>query len=47
MPTDGITYHANHLPTPDGVSLATYTWLPESRPPRAIVQIAHGAAEHA
>ncbi|MDX3229646.1 alpha/beta hydrolase [Streptomyces sp. ME19-01-6] len=48
MPTDGITHHTDHLPTPDGVRLATYTWLPEAaRTPRAIVQIAHGAAEHA
>lgn len=31
----------------DGVQIATYTWLPESGRPRALVQIAHGAAEHA
>ncbi|MEU5000011.1 alpha/beta hydrolase [Streptomyces sp. NPDC021622] len=30
----------------DGVPIATYTWLPEGRP-RAFVQIAHGAGEHA
>lgn len=47
MPTDGVTHRTDHLPTPDGVSLATYTWLPETDSPRAIVQIAHGAAEHA
>jgi alpha-beta hydrolase superfamily lysophospholipase len=31
----------------DGVQIATYSWLPESGRPRALVQIAHGAAEHA
>ncbi|MEU5242168.1 alpha/beta fold hydrolase [Streptomyces lydicus] len=31
---------------PDGARIATYTWLPESGLPRALVQIAHGAAEH-
>ncbi|WP_030374726.1 alpha/beta fold hydrolase [Streptomyces rimosus] len=31
----------------DGVRVATYTWVPESARPRALVQIAHGAAEHA
>ncbi|CAM5672401.1 hydrolase [Streptomyces spiroverticillatus] len=31
----------------DGVQIATYTWLPDSGRPRALVQIAHGAAEHA
>ncbi|MFI5805171.1 alpha/beta fold hydrolase [Streptomyces sp. NPDC051561] len=31
----------------DGIQLATYTWLPDSGRPRALVQIAHGAAEHA
>lgn len=30
----------------DGARIATYTWLPESGHPRALVQIAHGAAEH-
>ncbi|TJZ56965.1 alpha/beta hydrolase [Streptomyces piniterrae] len=30
----------------DGARIATYTWLPESAQPRALVQIAHGAAEH-
>ncbi|WP_049575293.1 alpha/beta fold hydrolase [Streptomyces sp. SBT349] len=32
---------------PDGVSIATYTWLPEGGPPRGWVQLVHGAAEHA
>lgn len=36
----------------DGTRVATYTWLPDDaegagRHPRALVQIAHGAAEHA
>lgn len=31
---------------PDGTRLHTYLWAPDS-PPRAIVQIAHGMAEHA
>ncbi|MFF4607045.1 alpha/beta fold hydrolase [Streptomyces sp. NPDC001339] len=30
----------------DGARIATYTWLPEGGHPRALVQIAHGAAEH-
>jgi alpha-beta hydrolase superfamily lysophospholipase len=34
------------LQTPDGVSLFVYRWLPEG-PPKAIVQIVHGWAEHA
>ncbi|MCK7622700.1 alpha/beta hydrolase [Streptomyces sp. RS10V-4] len=32
---------------PDGARIAVYTWLPETGTPRALVQIAHGAAEHA
>ncbi|UNO43127.1 alpha/beta hydrolase [Streptomyces sp. MST-110588] len=32
---------------PDGARIATYTWFPASGRPRALVQIAHGAAEHA
>ncbi|MFI8997581.1 alpha/beta fold hydrolase [Streptomyces sp. NPDC053542] len=32
---------------PDGTRVATYRWLPESGRPHALVQIAHGAAEHA
>ncbi|WP_432010118.1 alpha/beta hydrolase [Streptomyces sp. HD1123-B1] len=47
MPAGGTSYRTDQLPTPDGVRIATYTWLPEGRTPRAIVQIAHGAAEHA
>ncbi|MFI0982149.1 alpha/beta fold hydrolase [Streptomyces sp. NPDC021093] len=31
----------------DGVQIATYTWLPDGGRPRALVQFAHGAAEHA
>ncbi len=34
------------LETPDGVRLHVYRWLPEGAP-KAIVQIAHGWAEHA
>jgi Serine aminopeptidase, S33 len=32
--------------TPDGVSLFVYRWLPNA-PPKAVVQIVHGLAEHA
>ncbi|MFE9394391.1 alpha/beta fold hydrolase [Streptomyces flavidovirens] len=31
----------------DGAQIAAYTWLPDNGRPRALVQIAHGAAEHA
>ena len=34
------------LPASDGVTLFVYRWLPET-PPKAVVQIAHGLAEHA
>jgi alpha-beta hydrolase superfamily lysophospholipase len=34
------------LATPDGVPLFVYRWLPDA-PPKAVVQIAHGLAEHA
>jgi alpha-beta hydrolase superfamily lysophospholipase len=34
------------LTTPDGVDLFTYCWLPMEKP-KAVVQIAHGLAEHA
>lgn len=34
------------LTTPDAVDLFVYCWLPSSRP-KAVVQIAHGLAEHA
>lgn len=39
------------LATPDGVDLFTYCWLPAEKPkndqPKAVIQIAHGLAEHA
>lgn len=47
MPAGGTTHRTDHLTAPDGVRVATYTWQPEAGPARAIVQIAHGAAEHA
>lgn len=31
----------------DGVPIATYSWRPRGGTPRALIQIAHGAAEHA
>jgi alpha-beta hydrolase superfamily lysophospholipase len=34
------------LTTPDGVDLFAYCWLPSEKP-KAVVQIAHGLAEHA
>jgi alpha-beta hydrolase superfamily lysophospholipase len=42
----------DHTTAADGTLLATYTWHPDDaegagRQPRALVQIAHGAAEHA
>lgn len=37
----------DHTPAADGTPVATYTWLPPAGTPRALVQIAHGAAEHA
>ncbi|HEV7626372.1 MAG TPA: alpha/beta hydrolase [Streptomyces sp.] len=42
----------DHTAAADGTQIATYTWLPDDaegagRQPRALVQIAHGAAEHA
>lgn len=40
-------YTAGLLNAPDGVPVATYTWLPADGRPRAYVQIAHGAGEHA
>ncbi|WP_172387470.1 alpha/beta fold hydrolase [Streptomyces sp. MNP-20] len=42
-----VTYTAGLLTAPDGVPVATYTWQPRDGRPRAFVQIAHGAAEHA
>ncbi|MGH3660177.1 MAG: alpha/beta hydrolase, partial [Micromonosporaceae bacterium] len=42
----------DHTTAADGTKVATYTWLPDDaegagKVPRALVQIAHGAAEHA
>ncbi|MEV3853697.1 alpha/beta hydrolase [Streptomyces sp. NPDC050095] len=45
--TDRPAYTTSALSTGDGAAVATYTWLPEGGRPRAFVQIAHGAAEHA
>lgn len=42
-----MTYTVGMAHARDGVQIATYTWLPASGHPRAWVQIAHGAAEHA
>jgi alpha-beta hydrolase superfamily lysophospholipase len=39
--TDSFT-----LSAPDGVQIVVYRWLPEGEP-RGVVQIAHGASEHA
>lgn len=39
--------HSDHLQAADGTPVAAYTWLPEGGRPRALVQIVHGAAEHA
>ncbi|MFC0598147.1 alpha/beta fold hydrolase [Streptomyces palmae] len=47
MSGTGTPHRTSHLDTSDGARLATYTWLPADGRPRAIVQIAHGAAEHA
>jgi alpha-beta hydrolase superfamily lysophospholipase len=35
------------MKVPDGVDLYVYRWLPGGVQPRAVVQIAHGASEHA
>lgn len=40
-------YTAGLVNAADGVPVATYTWLPDGGRPRAFVQIAHGAGEHA
>jgi alpha-beta hydrolase superfamily lysophospholipase len=43
----GSAYRSDYLETPGGARVATYTWLPQGGGrPRALVQIAHGAAEH-
>jgi alpha-beta hydrolase superfamily lysophospholipase len=34
------------LPVGDGVELFVYRWQPEGGPPRAVLEIAHGMAEH-
>lgn len=39
-------YRTSITTAPDGTELCTYTWEPKGEP-RAIVQIAHGMAEHA
>src|SRR5258708_29120290 len=41
MPTSNFSMTA-----PDGTTIACYSWLPPG-PPKAVVQIAHGLAEHA
>lgn len=52
MTQDGTepAYGTTYLETGDGARVATYTWLPDAGSgggrPRALVQIAHGAAEH-
>ncbi|MFG2497450.1 alpha/beta fold hydrolase [Streptomyces sp. NPDC048441] len=40
-------YTAGLVNAAGGVPVATYTWLPDGGRPRAFVQIAHGAGEHA
>jgi alpha-beta hydrolase superfamily lysophospholipase len=46
--TSPAAYRTTRLDTADGARIATYTWLPDDGArPRAAVQIAHGAAEHA
>ncbi|MCX3062005.1 alpha/beta fold hydrolase [Streptomyces beihaiensis] len=45
--TDQQAPTTSALTTGDGAAVATYTWLPADAGPRAFVQIAHGAAEHA
>ena len=44
---DGRERRDDFTTVTDGTPVATYTWLPEGGAPRALVQIAHGAAEHA
>ncbi|MET7640612.1 alpha/beta hydrolase [Streptomyces sp. NPDC005438] len=41
-----VDQHRDLTEAVDGTRIATYTWFPEERP-RALVQIVHGAAEHA
>ncbi|MEC4019455.1 alpha/beta hydrolase [Streptomyces sp. H27-D2] len=49
MPATGIgtASRPDYFQAQDGTRVAAYTWLPKSGRPRALVQIAHGAAEHA
>lgn len=46
-PAQEAAHRPGLLTAADGTGVATYTWLPEQTRPRAFVQIAHGAAEHA
>lgn len=32
---------------PDGFEIFVYEWLPDGQKPKAVVQVAHGMAEHA
>lgn len=41
-----VTTRTDTTRAADGVPVATHTWRPETTPVRALVQIAHGAAEH-
>lgn len=41
-----MTSETTTVDTADGIALYTYRWEPET-PPKAVVQIAHGMAEHA
>ncbi|SDJ48388.1 alpha/beta fold hydrolase [Streptomyces indicus] len=45
--THTTPYTTQSVTAPDGLQIAAYTWLPDGGRPRALVQIAHGAAEHA
>ncbi len=42
MTADSFTF-----PSQDGLDIFVYAWLPRDAAPRAVVQIAHGMAEHA
>ncbi|GAA3098282.1 alpha/beta fold hydrolase [Streptomyces rectiviolaceus] len=46
-PAPAAAYTVGLVNAADGVPVATYTWLPDGGRPRAFVQIAHGAGEHA
>lgn len=45
-PVTSAKFSTFRIPAPDGVELFVYRWLPAGTP-RAVVQIAHGLAEHA